>query len=231
MPVMPALQAAARRDGVRFVAALFGYSVFYVTFFLQSFLSGDYIAPSDSLDFGVADYLASPAYWSNGMYSGYPIAADPQSLTWYPVLQLFRAIGADWNVFLIAAYVIASATCFLLVRRLTNSSLAGAFSGFVCGFSALMLGYIANFNQIHAFAWVPLVLYGLQLIREGLYRNGAAVAAIATALMWLAGHPQVPVYAMYVAAAVVGGSLFVDRPDRVTTLRRLRWSALALTLG
>ena len=231
MPRMPALQPAARHDGVRFVAALVGYSVFYLTFFLQSFLSGDYIAPSDSLDFGVADYLSPPAYWTDGMYSGYPIAADPQSLTWYPVMHVFRAIGADWNLFLIAAYVIASATCFLLVRRLTGSSLAGAFSGFVCGFSALMLGYIANFNQIHAFAWVPLVLYGLQLIREGLYRHGAVVTAAATALTWLAGHPQIPVYAMYVAAAVIGGSLVVDRSDKVTTRRRLWWSVFALTLG
>jgi hypothetical protein len=228
---MSALQAAARRDSVRLVAAFVGYSVFYGTFFLQSFLSGNYIAPSDSLDFGVADYLSPPTYWTDGMYSGYPIAADPQSLTWYPVMQVFRAIGADWNLFLIAAYVIASATCFLLVRRLTGSSLAGAFSGFVCGFSALMLGYIANFNQIHAFAWVPLVLYGLQLIREGLYRQGAAVTAASTALMWLAGHPQVPVYAMYVAAAVIGGSLVVDGVDKATTWRRLRWSAFALALG
>ena len=228
---MPGLQRAARRDAVHFLAALLGYSVFYGTFFVQSFLSGNYIAPSDSLDFGVADYLSAPAYWTDGMYSGYPIAADPQSLTWYPVLQLFRAIGADWNVFLIAAYVIASATCYLLVRRLTGSSLAAAFSGLVCGFSALMLGYIANFNQIHAFAWVPLVLYGLQLIREGVYRSGAAAAAIASGLMWLAGHPQVPVYATYVAVAFIGGSLVVDRPDKVTTGRRLRWSALALALG
>jgi hypothetical protein len=225
------LQRAARRDDVHFLAALLSYGVFYATFFVQSFLSGNYIAPGDSLDFGVADYLSAPAYWTDGMYSGYPIAADPQSLTWYPVLQLFRAIGADWNVFLTAAYVIASATCFLLVRRLTRSNLAGAFSGLVCGFSALMLGYIANFNQIHAFAWVPLVLYGLQLVREGLYRHGAAVAAIASALMWLAGHPQVPVYAMYAAVAFIGGSLVVDRPDKLTTRRRLRWSALALALG
>ena len=96
-------------ETLRFLAALFLYGLFYAAFFLQSFLSGNYIAPSDSLDFGVADYLSSPALWTQGMYSGYPIVADPQALTWYPVLRLFRALGADWNIFLIAAYVIASA--------------------------------------------------------------------------------------------------------------------------
>ena len=207
------------------------YSVFYAAFFLQGFLSGNYIAPSDSLDFGVADYLSSPALWTEGMWSGYPIAADPQALTWYPVLRLFRALGADWNLFLIAAYVLTSATAFLFVRRLTRSTLAGAFSGFVCGFSGLMVGYITNFNQIHAFAWVPLALYGLQLIREGLYRPGAAVTAPAIALMWLAGHPQVPVYAMYMGAGVFGGGLIVDRPSMAVARERLQWAGTALALG
>lgn len=221
----------ARREVGGFLAALLLYGLFYAAFFAQSFLSGHYIAPSDSLDFGVAGYLSPPALWTQGMYSGYPIAADPQALTWYPVLHLFRVLGADWNIFLIAAYVIASATGFLFVRRLTGSSLAGAFSGFVCGFNALMLGYITNSNQIHAFAWVPLALYGLQLIREGLHRSGAAVTALAIALMWLAGHPQVPVYAMYLAAGVTGGGLLVDRASTAVALTRLRWSGMALALG
>src|SRR5438876_7320319 len=223
--------ATGRREAGAFLAALLMYSLFYAAFFVQSFLSGNYIAPSDSLDFGVADYLSSPALWTEGMWSGYPIAADPQSLTWYPVLQLFRALHADWNLFLIAAYVLTSATTFLFVRRLTRSTLAGAFSGFVCGFSGIMVGYITNFNQIHAFAWVPLALYGLQLIREGLHRPGAAVTAVAIALTWMAGHPQVPVYAMYLGAGVIGGGLLVDRPSKAVALARLQWAGVALVIG
>ena len=216
-----------------FLAALLLYGLFYAAFFFQSFLTGYYIyiAPGDSFDTGIAAYLSSPALWTQGMYSGYPIAADPQGLTWYPVLHLFRALGVDWNIFLIAGYVVASATGFLFVRRLSGSNLAGAFSGFVCGFSGMMLGYIANFNQIHAFAWVPLAVYGLQLIREGMHRPGAAVTAVAVALMWLAGHPQIPLYAMYLAASVIAGGLLVDRPSTTVTLARLTWSGGALVLG
>jgi len=107
---------------------------------------------------------------------------------------------ASWRYAVAVVPVLPAAlVVFLFVRRLTRSTLAGAFAGFVCGFSGLMVGYITNFNQIHAFAWVPLVLYGLQLIREGIYRPGTAVTAVAVALMWLAGHPQVPVYATYLA--------------------------------
>jgi hypothetical protein len=229
--VVPDDVTTGRREASAFLAALLMYSVFYGAFFAPSLLSGNYIAPSDSLDFGVAAYLASPALWTEGMWSGYPIAADPQALTWYPPLHLFRALGADWNIFLISAYVLTSASTFLFVRRLTRSTLAGAFSGFVCGFSGLLVGYITNFNQIHAFAWVPLALYGLQLIREDARHAGAALTAMAVALMWLAGHPQIPVYSMYMAAAVIGGGLLVDRVSAAVALTRLRWAGLALALG
>ena len=216
------------RDARALAAALLLYSGFYCAFFYQSFLSGNFIAPSDSLDFGVAAYLSSAELWTRGMYSGYPISADPQALMWYPVLHLFRLLGFDWNVFLISAYAIASATCFLLVRRLSRSNLAGTFSGLAYGFSGVMLGHIGHFNQIHAAAWVPLALYGLQLVREGSHRAGAAVAAAGFALMWLAGHPQVPVYTAYLSAALILGGLIVDRPSRPAAVARVGWSVAAI---
>ena len=220
-----------RTDPVRFAAALLLYSLFYLAFFLKSLLTGNFIAPSDSLDFGVAAYLSSPSLWTEGMYSGYPIAADPQALTWYPLLYLMRGLGAGWNAFIIAPYVIASATCFLLVRRMNGSNMAGVFSGFTYGFSGVMLGHIGHFNQVHAASWVPLALYGLHLIREGLHRQGALVASVAFALMWLAGHPQVAVYTFYLAVALVAGALVIDRPRRDVALRRASWSAIAMLLG
>ncbi len=221
----------ARGEAVAFIGALVLYGVFFAAFFRTSVMTGDYIAPSDSLDFGVADYLAPLEIWTQAMWSGYPIAADPQSLTWYPLLRLFRLFGADWNTFLVSAYVLASAAGFLFVRRLAHSTAAGVFAGFICGFGGMMIGYLGRFNQVHAFAWVPLALYGLQLIREDRHRAGAAVGAMAFALMWLAGHPQIPVYTIYLGAAIVGGGLLVDRPPKAVAQARMRWSAAAVALG
>lgn len=221
---------SARREIGAFLIALLLYGLFYATFFLQSFLSGNLLAPSDSLDFGVADYLSSVAIWTDGMFSGFPVAADPQSLVWYPVLQACRLLGIDWNVFLISAYAIAGASAFLLIRRLTGSNLAAAFGGLVCSFNALMIGYVANFNVIHAFAWVPLVFYGLQGIRDGDVRGGTVVAGVAGALMWL-GHPQVSVYAVYLAGVIVLGQLAIDRPPLPVAAVRAAWSIAAILLG
>src|SRR6476646_10458975 len=112
-----------------FLLALLCYALFFAIFFLQSFTSGNLLAPSDSFDFGVADYLARPMVWTDGMFSGYPIAAEPQSLTWYPLLQAGRILHVDWYSFLISAYFITGASAFLLVGGVTTSNVAGAFGG------------------------------------------------------------------------------------------------------
>jgi hypothetical protein len=221
-----------RHDGRAFALALGLFSLFFGIVFVQGLQSSEYlIAPGDALDLGVADYLSTPSLWTEGLYSGYAVAADPQSLTWYPPLQLFRLLGIGWNVFMVAPYVVASAACFLLVRRLTGSTIAGVFSGFVFGFSGPMLGNIGHFNQLHAVAWAPLVLYGLQRIREGLHRSGAVVTAIAVAMMWLAGHPQLPLYTLYLSAALLAGGVMLDRPDAATRTALVKWSAIGIALG
>ena len=224
-------ESIAHRDSTPVGLALLGFTLFYTAFFLQSLLSGRYIAPGDAFDFGLADYLASPSLWTWNLYSGYPVAADPQSLTWYPLLQLFRVLRVPWNVFMVVPYIIASTTCFALVHRLTRARLAAAFSGLAYGFSGALVGNLSHFNQVHAAAWMPLVFYGLQLIREDSTRAGTAATACAFAMMWLAGHPQLPVYAAYLAAAFVGAIQLIDRAPAAVFGKRLRWSALAMVLG
>ena len=146
------------------------------------------------------------------MYSGYPIIADPQALSWYPVFQLMRALGFSWTLFEIVGYVIASTTAFLLVRRRHRVEYRWRLRRGRLRLSGTMLAHINHFNQVHAAAWLPLVVYGLLLIRGDRYREGAAVGAFALGLMWSAGHPQLVVYGAYLCAALVAAWLWIDRP-------------------
>ncbi len=218
-------------DAAAFGGALLVYSFFYLGFFVQSLWGANEIAPGDALDFGLATFLSRTVVWTDAMYSGYPIIADPQALSWYPVFQLMRALGFSWTLFEIAGYVIASTTAFLLIRRVTGSVIAGFFSGIVFGFSGIMLAHINHFNQVHAAAWLPLVVYGLLLIRTDHYRQGAAVGAFALALMWSAGHPQLMVYSAYLCATLVAAWLWIDRVPSAVARRRMLWWGVAAALG
>ena len=148
-------------------AALGIYVVFYLLFFARSLASGRYIAPSASFDFGLSAFLSTQEVWTEYLFSGYPIATDPQSLMWYPVFQMFVSVGQGWNAFLILPFIVASFTCFLFVRHLGACFSAALFSRLVYGFSSTLLVHIRHFNQLHVAAWVPLLPYGLSLIYDG----------------------------------------------------------------
>jgi len=218
-------------DPAAFGVAFVGYSLFFLGFFAQSLRGANEIAPGDALDFGLSTFLSPTTVWTDAMYSGYPIIADPQALSWYPIFHLMRALGLSWTLFEIAGYVLASTTAFLLVRRLTASTTAGVFGGIVYGFSGIMLAHLNHFNQLHAAAWLPLVVYGLLLIRNDRYREGAASGGLALGLMWTAGHPQLVVYGAYLCAALVATWLWIDRPPFVVARRRVLWWGVAAALG
>ena len=189
-------------DGVRgTLVAGACYVALFLAFFWRSLGTSRYIAPGDSLDFGVAAFLSPQEVWTDGMYAGYPIAADPQSMMWYPVFRMFIAAGFGWNLFLLAAFPIAGLTLFLFVRRLTGSFIAALFAGLVYSFSGTMLAHLNHWNQIHTAAWIPVLLYGVQRVRDGETAPGVLVGSAGLALTVLAGHPQEMVYGVYLTCA------------------------------
>ncbi|MEW5982074.1 MAG: hypothetical protein AB1806_06850 [Acidobacteriota bacterium] len=230
----PVSRSGRFRPGLLAAAAAGVYVAFFGAFFHQSFTSGNYVAPSDSLDFGVSAFLSIQSFWTGAMYSGYPIAADPQALMWYPLFRAARAIQPSWlgwNLFLLSAYPIAAFTCFLLVRLLTGSFLAALFSGLMYGLSGPFLAHVPHFNPIPAAAWVPLVFVGLHLLRTGRIRAGILVGSVAIALSVLAGHPQEMVYGVYLAGAYVVYNTLRRDPGVHPRLRILGGAGATFAVG
>ena len=199
--------------------ALGSYIAFYLLFFGRSFSTGRYIAPSDSFDFGLSAFLSQQEAWTEYLFSGYPIGADPQALMWYPIFRMFVSVGHGWNLFLVAPFIIASFTCFLFVRHLGVRPLAAFFSGVVYGFSSTLLSHIPHFNQLHVAAWVPLLPYGISLVCLGRTASGVTVGSMGLALMVLAGHPQLMVYCVYLSAAYLAYRLWTGQFSKSHAIR------------
>ena len=211
--------------------ALGSYIAFYLLFFGRSFSTGRYIAPSDSFDFGLSAFLSRQEVWTEYLFSGYPIGADPQALMWYPVFRMFVSIGYGWNLFLLAPFVIASFTCFLFVRHLGARPPAAFFSGVVYGFSSTLMSHIPHFNQLHVAAWVPLLPYGISLVCRGKTASGVAVGSMGLALMVLAGHPQLMVYCVYLSTAYLTYRLWAGQFSRGHAIRTGVIGGLIFLLG
>lgn len=147
--------------------------------------------------------------WNPHIFAGQPGALfDPQGALFYPPMWLTALLGGPggapwWLVELEAMAHLSLAGLFmsLLVRRLTGARAPAAFAGLAYMFGGYLTGYPLNqLSVLESSIWLPLILWLLDIARERGLRY-YVVAGAAWALSFFAGHPQVPLYSLYVAAA------------------------------
>ncbi|HEU4663378.1 MAG TPA: hypothetical protein VFS55_05045 [Dokdonella sp.] len=178
-------------------AVLATYLAFYLAYFSPVLVSGRLLAPGD----GSVSYLPAVArgwsLWIDELFAGYPAFADTQHFLWYPL----RLFGSHYNALVVSAYVVAAFCAYGFARRLSGSMLGGIVAGLVYSGGGFMTAHLGHLSIIHAAAWIPLTLWGIEaLARSRSWAPGAAVAS-GVALSFLGGHPQVWVYGLMLACA------------------------------
>ncbi|MBS1992519.1 MAG: YfhO family protein [Cyanobacteria bacterium SZAS LIN-3] len=187
-------------------------------FFGPKLAQGYVLAPED--DF-VQNYpaFASPVQeWTPLLLTGFPVLADPQVQSFYPLAWLCRALPlglfgpgltANFNLYIILAYVLAAFFAAALGRKLTGSFYAGLLAGLVYGFSGYLISELKHVQVLHTALWLPALLYLLEALREAVATGGAGVRArfismllcFVVALSIFAGHPQTALYCFACAFA------------------------------
>ena len=190
--------------------------------------AGRSLAPGDGAALLMPSYRSAFTLWSPDVASGYPVAADPDSMSWYPVAAAERAAGLPFELFVVSAYLLASLNGALFVFSLTGSRLAGFAGGVVFGLGGFFTAHVGHANMLHAGAWVPLVLWSLDRVRERVSAGTVAAAGTALGMTALAGYPHFLAKALVLAAlwALVRSS---DAP--AGRGRALLGSALAVAAG
>lgn len=150
--------------------------------------------------------------WTECLWSGYPLYADPQAQTYYPVKWLlFAGLRAQgWGNFPIEALVLETALHYLLTslglyaflrdRKLRPAAaLLGAvtftYGGYLTAYAPLQNAVLA------VNAWTPLALLAAGRLGETRTARSLAWAALALALAFLAGHPQTFLFAALITLA------------------------------
>ncbi|GHA85654.1 YfhO family protein [Cognatilysobacter bugurensis] len=178
---------------VALVAAFFG---FYGVYFAPAFMQGLLLAPGDGAIYYAPLFgLPVTELWTGLILSGYPVIADIQAQTLYPL----RWLSPTYNVLVVVAYVVAATGMFGLVHRLTHSRLAGLAGALTLSASGFMIGHLGHLSIVHAAAWVPWVLWALAALRTRCDWAPVAGGGIAVALTLLGGHPQVSVLGLLLA--------------------------------
>ncbi len=211
-----------------FVIAAGGYFLLFCAIFSRIVLSGRILATGDGFFHALPAFHTALRLWSPEIFSGYPVAADPQNMFWYP-FSLLLPNGLRWfSLFVILGYTTAAFTQYVFVWLLTHSKRAAVVAGLVYGLSGFFAAHIGHVNLIQSAAWAPLFLAGIELVYQGTRTRGVALAAFGLAMCTLGGYPQVLVMTL-----MFGGLFASFRAVSIGT----RWKAFlarcaaAVTLG
>jgi hypothetical protein len=153
--------------------------------------------------------------WNPDLFMGAPLLANSQAAVFY--LPNWLLLGLSPERAMSAALMLHVAWAALGTVALARAALrvgwpAAATGGAVFAFGGYFLAQSGHVNQVSAAAWLPWLLLALDRGVGGDRRAWLAIPAV-TALMLLAGHPQVAymslvfglVYAVSVGGAGAGG--------------------------
>lgn len=144
------------------ILAFIGFLLLYVGFFSPVLFSDFLLGPGDGVTYYIPAFYALKTLWSNLIFAGYPVAADPQMMTWYPVARLLYYFPSGWNIFVLSAYVLAATFTFAYVRTIVGSRLAGIVSALTYSMSGFMFSHLSHTTMIHGAAWLPLALLSFE---------------------------------------------------------------------
>lgn len=196
-------QVLLRKKWIEPVLALLLFSFLYLVYFSPVLLRGHLLAPGDGLVFYVPAFYSGKSFWTQLIFSGFPLLADPQTMGLYPLARLLYLLGDSWNIFVIVGYVIGSGFQFCFVKEITGSRVAGMISGITYGMSGFFMAHLGHTAIIQCAAWLPLILLGVEKLRNGFHAGWFSITCVAVAFSILAGHFQIAVYSLGLVALYV----------------------------
>jgi hypothetical protein len=166
--------------------------------------------------------------WSDRLGGGSSPWSNPQAQALSPLAMLARLLPLQHHLLALLALkmLLAAEGMWLLARRLgaRDTPALVAAASFACG--GAIVGW-SVFPLSTAIAWAPWVVAGVVAIARGGGRRAVVGLALATAGLWLAGHPEAALGAVVLAAL---GGLWL-RARRVRLPRFLALAASGGTLG
>lgn len=153
--------------------------------------------------------------WNNRLFSGMPLMAHSGALYPFNLLSILMPAWMTMTYSLLIHFSLAGVFTYLYTRALGICRKGAVVAGCVfmfCGFSMAHLGH-HNINR--TVPWLPLILWAVERWRQRFELKYIGLGALATGLMFLGGHPQIPVYSMgIVAAYLLFFTLFSNEPDQ-----------------
>ncbi len=225
------LDTALKRPLYHSLLVVLFFTTLFVVFFSPSVLRGAPLAVgADGQNLYLPNFLGRKVFWDHMIFAGFPMMADPQTMTWYPPALLLSLIPGSWNLFILLAYVLTASFIYGYILTLTESRLAALTSGTIFGLSGFMMAHLGHVVVIHSVAWIPLLLWSYEKLRRKWHVGWFVAGSAAIGMSFLGGHTPIFTLGFGLATAyaiVLGWSAPVGRWRYYTTCTLL----IALGIG
>ena len=145
--------------------------------------------------------------WYPYDFLGAPFAANLQSFPWIPTRLLLLLIDPEgaYAAGVALAAALAAGFTFLFCRRAGLSPLGAAAAGWTFACAGFFSSRVAagHLPLLEAYAALPLLLWAADRALATSRRRDLLLLALSAACFALAGHPQVPAYALIATALYV----------------------------
>jgi hypothetical protein len=169
--------------------------------------------------------------WNPTLHAGAPFAADPQTGLLYPPNLLAFLLARPFEYGALEALAIlhfwlASVTAYALWRGLGGGRPAAVVAGVTYAYGGFLVAHLGHPPMLAVAAWLPLLLLCLRPALAELRRDWLVAAGVVLALMVLAGHPQLLLMSLVVAAGWGAVAAWQARPAEATAAdgRPGRWA-------
>lgn len=176
-------------------------------------------------------------FWNPYLYSGIPFYADVQTGLLYPPNLLAFLLAPSFTyetaeALVIAHYFLAASFAYACGRGLGQTRPGAFAAGVGFAFSGFLVAHLGHANMVAVATWFPLVYLFFRRFQRSRAFGDGALAAVAFALGYFAGHTQI---SLYTALVLAGLALFEALwPARPGSLRQRAATLLlppALVLG
>ncbi len=206
-----------------------GFTLLFGWLFAYPPLHHGYLAESDLYEFFLPTFLSPMTRWSSFEFGGMPAFADPGDTFFYPVHLFARALGS-WFLVFVAAYVLAASGMYAYVYALTRSKTAALFSGLAYALSEAMMERLSHLGVVQTMGWFAWIALAVDRLRGPHPWRWMALGAFFVGCCFLAGNPQMFLYAGIVFGLYAIAGAIAERPARRCYVAALGMAGLGLML-
>jgi len=175
----------------------------------KMFITGD-IDGSDLVNFNypVREFLGNSLHnkslplWCPYIYNGFPLNAEGQGGFFYPpnfILYALFSPQAACNYSIVLNFFLSGLFFFIFAKSIKTGRWGALIGAIAYMFSGFFIAHLKHMNMVNVAAWIPLLLYFVEMFFRKYNIKYAVLMGIVLALQFLAGHPQIVYYSMIVA--------------------------------